>query len=544
MKTGLTRVSAFLMSAVLLIGMTGCSGNKKTKEMKKTAEGVVENYLVFLATGKYDKLSRYCDPENDQFQDILKLKNDDNADSDDDSTGDIYPEPDYLPFWQAYLSHTKFTFGEFTLDGDEGKLDVSLDLIDAKKALRSSINPSSDQILNYLQDADTYTTKPITLTMDCDTDSGKCKIKDTKVLFKECKKQFDIILKELPVKNPKLDAMFKEFMDHMLAMDMDYLDNDGFYLGFDPSEYAYSDLSLYRAMTELYTYDYEFVAGSDDWAEFKMTVHKKDEADALLLFFASPANWAPSYKKMLKYALEAPVGFNGLEDLWPIDEMAPGLQSYMQNRAKDKDYIVRGEIRIDQHVSHGYRMNGEFEDAFPAIIEDVYMVPSSTPDFIDDAYREAMQQLLSDLEISQQEYDRLYRMLDSGLTDTHYSEVMEKHGYTMSLKNHDGFNNYSKDSRITFEIVKEDSVNGALITGLQDYTEIEAAIADGSYTGNLSGGWMSYEFRGQKPEGDAMKDAYERYIVFSDHGLKITVTDCTDADVDEINTILSELGLY
>lgn len=543
MKKGMTRISAFLMSAVLLVGTAGCSGNKKTKEMKKTAEGVVENYIVFLSTGKLDKLSRYCDPEDDPFQDVLQLNGDKNSKSDDDSKDDIYPTPEYLPFWQAYLSHLKFTFGDFTLDGDEGKLDVSLDLIDAKKSLRSSVEPSSEDILHYLQEADTYINKPITLTLDCDTDSGTCKIKDTKVLFKECKKQFDIVLKELPMTNAKLDTLFREFMAHVIDMDMDYLNSDGFYLGFETSEYSYSDLPLYRAMTELYSYEYEFVAGSDDWAEFKMTVHKKKEDEALLLFLASPVNWAPTYKKMLKYALEAPVGFNGLENLWPLEEMAPELTEFMRNRAEDKDYIVRGEIRLDPHVSLGYRINGDFEDVFPAIIRSEYLGPSSDPQFINDSYKEAMQQLLSDLEISQQEYDRLYRMLDSGLTDTHYSEVMEKHGYTESKKNRDGFNNFSKDSRITFEIVKEDSVNGALIDGLQDYTEIEEAIADGRYTGNLSGGWMSYEFRGQKPEGDAMKDAYRRFIIFSNHTLKITVTDCTDADVDEINTILSELGL-
>ena len=113
-------------------------------------------------------------------------------------------------------------------------------------------------------------------------------------------------------------------------------------------------------MTELYSYEYEFVAGSDDWAEFKMTVHKKKEDEALLLFLASPENWAPTYKKMLKYALEAPVGFNGLENLWPLEEMAPELTELMRNRADDKDYIVRGEIRLDPHVSLGYRINGDF----------------------------------------------------------------------------------------------------------------------------------------------------------------------------------------
>lgn len=540
MKKRMTRISAFLMGAVLLIGMTGCSGNKKYKEMKKTAEGVVENYIVFLATGKMDKLSRYCDPDDDPFQDTIDAKTSKSGTK--KGKDDIYPNPEYLPFWRAYLSHLKFTFGEFTLKGDDGKLEVNLSLIDAKKALRSSVEPSSEDILHYLTEADTYIEKPITLSLNCDTDSGTCKIKDTQVLFKECKKQFDIVLKELPMKNAKLDTLFVDFMDHLLDMDTVFMDSDGFYIGIEPSDYTYSDLPLYRAMTSLYSYEYEFVSGGDESAEFKMTFHKKEEDDALRRFFGDPRNWAPSYEKMLTYALEAPSGFNGLDDLWPIDAMAPGLTDYLQGEA-DKDLIIRGEIKLDPHVVQGYRVTGDFKDALPTMIRSDYLAPSSEPEFINDAYNFAMQSLLNKGEISNEEFGHLQQLTMCDLTTVKYSEIMEKHGFTKSKANRDLFDNYKKDDRIKFEIVTADSANSTLIYGLQDYTDIEAKIADGSYTGSLSGGWMSYEFRGQITKAGNTKEYYKRYVIFDDHCMTITVDDCTDEDVEEISTIIKELGL-
>lgn len=540
MKTRMTRISAFLMSAVLLVSMSGCSGGKKRKEMKKLAEGVVENYLVFLSTGKFDKLSRYCDPKDDQFQDILDLNSKEKAGT------DIYPHPDYLPYWKAYLSHLKFTLGEFSLDDDNGKIEVEVDLIDAKKALRSSVEPSSEDILYYLTDADVYTNKSITFSLDCDTDNGTCTIKNTQALFKECKKQFDIVLDELPMKNSKLDGLLREFMDHAIAMDMDYLESDGFYLGFEPSVYSYHELPYYRAMTSFYSYEYEFVDGSDDWAEFKMTVTKKDEESALFNFFHKAANIAPSFEKFLSYAIKAPKGYNGLEELWPIDPLIPGFTDSLST-CDDKTIIVRGEIRLDPHVPLGYRITGVFDDVFPTIITDDYAAVTADPVFSHDIYTIAAENLLKKGSITEKEYERLQRLLNYDLSYTKYEATMMEHGYTQSARGTGGFHSYSKGERILVDVETfsgDNGVDSAVIESMHSYSDLEIKIANGEFPGELTGGWGFFEFYGKTTTGDLPpEDTYICCVAVENRLFTFTIYSYTEEDISEIKALMHELQL-
>lgn len=543
MKTGMTRVCAFLMSAVLLIGMTGCSGKKKKEEMKNLAEGVVENYLVFLSTGKYDKLSRYCDPKDDQFQDIIGLEN-----SGETGTGNAsenkntYPPREYLPYWKAYLSHLKFSFGEFDLDGTKGSLDVDLDIIDGKKALRSSIKPSEEDVLRYLTEADTYVTKKVTLNLNFDTDENTCKIKNAQVLFKEVKKQFDIVLDTLPKKHPELEQDLRDFMDKIIKMDTEYLSDEAFYLAFDPNRYNTTAMPLYREMACIYTYDFSFIDSGDDWAIFKLNVTKKDEERALDRLTESPANWALSYEKLLSYAIDAPQGYNGQEDLWPLSPMLPVFREYLELES-DKIVTVEGEIRKDPHTTHGYRVAADFEYVFPALLENSYQFRTSDPDFLDEVYREAMQNLLDKRSISQEDHKRLQRLVEFDLNGARFSDIMEKHGFTLTSTNPDGINNYSKDDRIVIQVTKHYTADETLTTALSNYTLLESMIAGGTYTGELSGGLLSFEHRGQLTDNGTTTEVYSHFAAFKDHILNIYITNCTDADIEEARAILQEYGL-
>ncbi|MBP5416835.1 MAG: hypothetical protein J6Y58_04835 [Clostridiales bacterium] len=547
MKTGMKRVSAFLMGAVLLIGTAGCSkGNKKFDKMKEKAERTVKEYFDNLSTGNIPMLSNYCDPENDRFQDIKGMQIiDDSTTSESSDYENVYPQQDYLVYWYAYLNHVKVEPGEFTLDGDKGTIEVKLSIIDSQKALSFSGQLDEVYILRYLTEAYDYTSKTVLLSLDCDPDEETCKIKTMQMVFNEVKKQFDIVIDMLPKKNNMLEDKLFNFMSRLITLDTDYLSDSAFDLGVDISSYANGFKPLYQAMLSCCTYEYEVSNIKGGNAEFDITIHKKDEENALYTFTCEPKNWGPSYEKILTYAVHAPQNFDAQEDLRPVAPVASGFSEQLKMEA-DQTFTVHAKFKKDSSATYGYSVKGDFHEVFPAVITgntERCRLPSFTERYLEDVCRSAVENLRKYNAIKPADYFNLRNMLYINLSPEKYSEVMKNHNFTQTKENVDGYNNYSRDGRFIITTTKYEDMDHLLDSSMSDYTLLESLIADGTYTGTLSGGWVFYEHRGQMPDNGTMTDVYTRSLAFSTHTITIQILKCTDADLQELLKILKELGL-
>ena len=559
MKARNLRITSLVMSVILLIGGTGCSNSKKKREaMKNKAEGVVENYLVYLSKGMNDKLSRYCDPKDDPFQSEVSFTEED-AGNEKSASPEILQE-----LWNIYLSKLTFKIGEFELDGDEGKLDVSVNLIDVKKNLRSSINPSTDDIIRYMSEADEYTKRKITFSLDCDTDNETCMINNTKQLYKEVNKQFDILVDLLPKRNKKLDQDLRAFMDHVIEFDTDYLQSDGFELfAGNLDEYDHYSMCIYKEIMSFITYDVRYTDVEERKARFNMTIHTKDDVEAFTAFWEDANNLGPMVEKLVIYGNHAPKDFTGLEDLFPMEPLAPGFHDIME-KCQDKTIEVEGYIQLDDSVPNGFRVVASFSDVFPRKSYSEYM-PDSTDDYNQTMYRAAADSLLQKGDLTEKEYERWARIFNgSDINSRKFDDVLKAHGFTDGkIGNSREFKDYTKDGRITTETKTCQSADEPLYVGLQELSDIDTKLGSGELTGEWTGGWVFYEFRGQvkisdpNPKGGVTKkgdptqkdnsankkEYYECYVATAYNAFFFRVEDATDADVEEIHQILTELGL-
>ena len=525
-----TRILSLLTSVMLLLSMTfcvaGCSDKKKKEEqIKKQCFGAVEDYLILLQKGKFEKLSKYCDPDDDPFQD------------EDAFSGNA-------EVWQTLLSLMTFEIGEVTLDGDTAEVPVTVILPDAKK-----IEPSGNKTLTFyaaaeaLADVKKTVKTEVTIPLDIDEDKEKATISSTEELFEAIKEQYDIIEEAVPTGNALFSDKLGLFMEHFISMDTDYLFHYSNISGLENYQQEYH--KLYTAITSFITYETEEVEIVDEYtANLVLHVHCKDMKKAEDAFFTDMEKLAPMIKRFLTAMIH--YDFDSINnDQLDLDAIIPGFKAELE-AADDINVDIDCTVWLDPNDPENFTIGANFERIMPIFDPWEYWRDLTDEDALD-LYRYAYEQLHDDGVITDKEYHACYlAMEDIGFDPSSIGPVLEKYGF---VKNTGTGIIYANPDIPGFSIVITDK-GGPMEPVTQNMNllrDITEEVMEGSVVGKPEGGCFDFEIRGlvsdPSVDGTGQRDAYMRSFAVYQYQFQIRIYNCTDELVEMSHQILSELGL-
>ena len=539
MKTKNTRIISAVLSAALLLGSCALSScGKKIKnydEKKKSSEAAVEDYFIYLSKGKYDKLSRYTDKEYDPFQNL-----------------DGLVDPSQLELWNAYLSKIKYEITDFFIveDMDDATdVDVQLKIIDAKKLLsKNSSFGSISEICDAVSDCDTYKKVDTTIELTCIKDGKRCTIDNTQVLFDKIKSEVDLLAAAAPDKSSSFENCLNEFMQKLVAMDMKYLNSRDFSTGmYDLEDYDQFFHGFYQTMASYITYQIELTSISDTDAGFVIHISKKDEDQAFKDFFDDPVNVSPLLEDMLNIIVYTDPSMTDLDnmDLLQFDKLLPGFKNVLESE-NTITLDVKGVIKLGDSYEHGYRLDGDFSEVFPLADIEEYL-DDKDDEYGYAAYRAAIQTLHDDGRITDKDYERLMRTFGEATHDLdHLDQVMIAHGYTADLKK----NGLSDSVKYTKDKIRVEVITGSdydptscLYEGMDMMEDLYDEIEDESLEGDVTGGGVFAEFRGQYLDDAEPVEVYYVHSAAREYIIAFMAEDVKDKDIEDIQAILQELNL-
>ncbi|MBR5974828.1 MAG: hypothetical protein IK020_06555 [Clostridiales bacterium] len=535
MKRRHTRILSFAMSLMLLFSITavpGCSKStaKKDAAIIKKCQGTVEDYLVYLSSGKTGKLPRYADPDTDPFQDPDSL------------------EDHEAVLWDALLRKLTFEIGEVELDDDEADVAVTISLPDARK-----IAKITDETLTYSSAADLvaackdFTDADIEIPVTIDDD--QVTIAGTDELYKQVQSQFQILSDAIPDGDEVMQTKVEEFMQNLHDLNIPYLYEHSRIPHLD--DYDPMSGNIIAACNSFLTYEVEYVAPKDgNSADFIVHAHSKDSSNTARFFFSDPVNIAPAFCDAFDAMASGTMDFDkNYYEYIDIDALVPGFRDELEN-ARDIDVDIPVTITVDDKDPSVYSIEGDFSEIMPPF------EPLDYADEIDEegqlaCYQASIELLRAENRISDDEYEMCRRALGVYSFDEEaFRAVMAKYGFTQDtsyafdeLYTNGGSFQINLDNRD--EIIESALANGDVLR------DTKAMIEEGGATGVISGGWFDFEFVGSSTEdyisfegdGDAEHTVYLRSIVINEYILAFMILDYTDDQIALIDTILQELGL-
>ena len=128
----------------------------------------------------------------------------------------------------------------------------------------------------------------------------------------------------------------------------------------------------------------------------------------------------------------------------------------------------------------------------------------------------------------------------------HLDQVMLAHGYTADL-NKNGLSDpvkYTKD-KIRVEVITGNDYDptSCLYEGMDLMEDLYDEIEDGSLEGEVTGGGVFAEFRGQSLDDSKPVEVYYVHSAAREYIIAFMAEDVKDKDIEDIQAILQELNL-
>lgn len=532
------RILSSLVTGVLLISIIGTCGacfrtNKKEEAQKKSCEGVVEDYLVFLRSGKLDRLKRYADPDGDPFQDISLQTT---AQED---------------LWNAFIGKLEFEFGETEISDDEATVSVTVSLPDAAKALKSEGSSLTYiSAVKLISDTRKTVESEIEIPLEIGEDDDDTLITSTEELYDLVMEQYNIITEALPVGDVDKMTKLDQYMKKLLAIDIYYLYAHSHFTELD--RYSDSYRKFYSAINSLITYELEYVSNDDDnTAHFVVHAHMKDYEQVASDFFTNPEKLAPMLYRIIENFVR-----NDLKDDVYDELDFDALVTYFHDDLEasptiDRDFQVTVEVDNPRDAD-SFHVSGDLGSLI--LLFDPW-------DYIDELteedslviYKMAGQQLYDDGKITDLDLRQVFRSIEGHTFDeAKVDEVLTKYGFAKnsgssgdSLIYYDATGDFRIIIDPDLELMEPVFENSNLLV------ELNEMIEDGEMAGAVTGNCFDFSFQGMQivqdydPNSDDAPEhkVYTRCISTTDAIYKISIFDYSDDQMEIIHSIIDELDL-
>ena len=539
MKTRNSCILSLAMSLMLLLSITsgaaGCSKTKKTNDkLIRNCQGAVEDYLVFLTSCKFSKLDRYCDPDDDPFQMKSAI------------------EGFQQPLWESILSKTEFEIGDVEIDGDEAEVSVTLSLPDSKKILKSiSDEITLSSVTDALDHSDKTTDVEVGIPLEIE-DEKNITITGTDEIYEAVEEQYNILMDGIPDQSEAMLAKVDTFMGKFIEMDFYYVFEHAGIEVFNDYEEDYDQ--LYKTCMSFITYEIEPGSLIDEYTcTCLIHAHCKDFDEVASRFFIDPESLSPLVKTFLYSAIKDRFDPNAdYVDQMNFDALIPGFRDALE-ASPDIDVVIPVTITVDSNDSESYRIDGDFSSITPPFDPWIYMEDLEDQD-VYDLYRYAIQSLLDEGEITEDEYYHISLCLDDKIFDSaDYREYFTSHGFEIQ---DDYGNSYLAIKGDTFWVSFVDAGDfpDSMYSAASNLEECKEGLSSGLYSGTLTGGWFDFTFEGQIPSSEVFPsdaghehedycDVYLHTYCVDDYVVIALIVDPTDEQMTEMHDILLEMGL-
>ena len=532
-----TRSISFLMTLVMLLSILGstcaCSKNssKKNEKLKKDAQGIVENYLVYLSSGRTEKLSRYTDSENDPFQ------------------NQEFSMSQEEVLWDALIKQLTFEFGDTEIDDDEATVAVTIGLPDGKKiAGKSKDSPFTyTSATTLVSESEKYIYADIEIPVSLEDD--KAVISSTEELYEQGLEQFSTICDAIPEGDEDMKSKVEEFMQALHDMNIPYLYQHSSIPHLD--DYDPVAEGITEACNSFLTYEIEYVVlNNQNSADFIVHAHCKNSEKAAQNFFSDPVNLAPAFCDAFDAMAGGTVDFEKeYYEYININDLVPGFIDELEN-TPDIDVDIPVTITVDGKDPSSYTIEGIFTEIMPPFD------PLDYSDEIDEegeilCYQTSIELLYANGRIDDNEYAMCRRALGVySFDEAAFRDVMAKYGFTQDTTQPLD-NLYENGQFFQVNLDNRDRIIDSALENGDVLRDTQAMIEEGVASGEVSGGWFDFEFIGSSTEdyifieGDdgAEHTVYLRSLVINEYILAFMILDYTDEDIEMTKTIIHDLGL-
>ncbi|MBO4926751.1 MAG: hypothetical protein J5379_00655 [Clostridiales bacterium] len=526
------RVVSFLLIALLILNLSlvasGCRDKKKQK-MEEQCLGVAENYLTYLTNCKYDKLSRYCNCEDDLFQGNYG-----------------WNESEQL-CWNALLRNTTFKIGDVKVDGDDAWITVDLSIPNAKvavKGLSGAITYSS--ITEALETVKAKVKATIEICFVCDYENNQARITHTTEMFELVKEQLDFIVDSIPVGDKIYFEKVDLFMQNLIDMDLKQLtqhcDSD------ELDDYDEICMPIYKAANEFLSYKTEFVEmKQDNQAVIRVHATLRNSKVAAQNFFPDPEKVAPILRSYILDILRG--ARSDPSDFLTFDDLVPGFREELEKQ-NDTTVDVDLTVTIDPDNSNDYKIEGDLDRILP--LNDPYPYLSQMGEEGEiECYQLAADYVINNEDITEQEKMVLIRALGDYEFDPQALYTAAEKAGMVQYSGGISYINYDRcyrtsDETFMIEVIKSETIMDPVFYNSTSFEEADDMMVGNELHGTLTGGWFDFEFNGifiPVDRDEEEKPCYIRGFVVQNYCISIQIADYTEEKAAMLNQILTEAGL-
>ena len=522
------RAIAVTLAAAMVFASftTGCKPKKKNNDrLIKKCTSEVDDYMMYLTRGKFEKLSKYIAPEEDPLQNLDSLPSSEKALS------------------LTYISLLEYSIGETIIEDETATVIMTLTYPSAEGFAEEYPEPDNLQtILTDLRSFDETDEIDVEIILSCDEEEETCQLEDTTTVNDVVSEQVEIIKDLIPDNSQLAKKDIERFMDALISINTDYIVEhssalDSFY--FD-DEF----MPLYTAQTSLWSYEIECgPIENEDEVSFTLHMHIKDR-EAVKEFFTTPETLAPVCHSFFS-ALVDPVPYTDPDDHLDVLSLVPGFKSYLE-KAPTVDIDLQGILQYDEKDHSDFYIIINMEDVLP--YDNPFEFTSDlTEEQVQEVYRAGYKTMYEDGKLTDEQYQEFQRAL--GETDFDRDSILsilEKHGFTTSDKEFfDDMNSYVHDNRTTIMLSEDDM----RLDAFAEMYLIWASIYDDldndreQFDGELSGDCLDLIFEGDMKIDTKKEPAYFRLFVVDSRIFMILIPEPTDEKMELVNEILKEAGL-
>lgn len=522
------RFGAVILAAAFLFTSftTGCKPKKKNHDtLIKKCTSLVEDYMMYLTRGKMDKLSGFIHPDEDPLQNLSALS-----------------EPEQS-LSRTYISLLEYSVGETTIEEDTATVIVTLTYPSAEKYIDAF--PEQKELPTLLEDLRSFEETDeidVEIILSCDEEEETCYLIDATTVNDVVTEQVSVLKDLVPDSTQLVKKDIDRFMQAIISWDLEYVRShtDALMDYYGILEFT----PFYTAETSLWTYEIECDPQEKvDEIPFTLHMHIRDH-EAVKEFFTTPENLAPAvivfYSELIN-----PDPYVGLDDTPAIQDLTPGLQSYLE-KAPSLDIDIHGKIQYTGKDQSSHFIAIDLSQIMP-YENPVEFVNELTGEQIMKAYRAGYEKMYEDGRLTDEQYHEFQRAL--AMTDydpQNTVSVLEKHGFTSSDSEYfDDTDTYVDEYGTTILVGKK----GADIDAFSEMYIVWAMITDelngdrDEFDGELRGDCLDMTFEGKMKIDTEVTQAYFRVFVLDEHLFIILMPDPTDKKMEVVNTILEEAGI-
>ncbi|MBR5938924.1 MAG: hypothetical protein IKZ90_11770 [Clostridiales bacterium] len=527
MKKKCVRFLSALMSLSLLLGCSACkSKGGKTDEIKRRAEGTVEDYLVYLTRDNTNKLSRYCNSSDDPFQQTEQY---------------FKTEPSYMTFTK-YLSTLKFNVGDATVDGDIVDVPVKIQYIDADTALAEKTGSMTlPEINEFISDTAVNAKKEIVFRLSFSSDDS-CRIQSTKELHDELYGQYQTFLKMLPDIKDAVTQKLDFFMDRLKDMDLTYLTRSDCDFGsLNIYEYPMERLPLFKTIMSFMTYEIEIEETTDATASGVLHVKTKNDQPAGERLFNDPQKMIPFIEQYIMVVLDGLTSGTTFVDILNYATITKNLREELE-KEEMREHDVHFDIKLDDSATDGFTIKADITEIMPSK-EPFVSWDYRNSDNVIECYNAAAESLFERKEISEEEYTRVQRTFGKiPFYLDQFDESLKAHGYTLE-NDTASFRKYVKGDHTELVIAIEytnifavDHAIGRMI----HYEDLEQGQA---YSGDINGGYLYFETYGYTTDKEKPVEVMSWNACAQNYFIYVEIRDGSDEEKQDIRALFEENGL-